>query len=214
MMETERLEEKTARTVDAVCLAQVAQVHLQAFPSSLLTHLGMDFTVAYYRWHTQERYDPFLLLLFFGEKLHGFCLAGSFSGSMAHFQRRYRLQLVLGVLRRPAALRLSLSHIYRRIRHGATPQGPLHSGGEGKRSRNILALAVLPESQGKGLGRILMRAMEANAFRVGYERMHLSVDTANLAARSFYERLGYGYVVEDGAWNGRMARLLEGPGAG
>ena len=49
-------------------------------------------------------------------------------------------------------------------------------------------VAVLPSYRGRGLGRAMMRWLEAEAQRVGYRGVRLS---AQLHAQGFYEGLGY-----------------------
>lgn len=58
---------------------------------------------------------------------------------------------------------------------------------------SVLRMFVLPEHQGRGLGKELMMLLEAGAQRVG--QLHLELDSS-LGARSFYEQLGF-MVVEE-----------------
>ena len=56
---------------------------------------------------------------------------------------------------------------------------------------NILALAVLPQSQGKGFGRDLLEGLEKETKRRGYEFIRLNSADHRLGAHAFYERVGY-----------------------
>ena len=56
---------------------------------------------------------------------------------------------------------------------------------------NILALAVLPQSQGRGIGRDLLEGLEKEAKRRGYEFIRLNSADHRLGAHAFYERVGY-----------------------
>jgi ribosomal protein S18 acetylase RimI-like enzyme len=56
-------------------------------------------------------------------------------------------------------------------------------------------IAVAPEAQGKGLGRFLMKAIEARAAEAGCAALHLDVDSSSPAVR-FYLRLGFEVLVE------------------
>lgn len=54
-----------------------------------------------------------------------------------------------------------------------------------------LHIDLLPEYQGRGLGRQLMDAFRGELVDRGIERFHLSMDPANAGARAFYEKLGF-----------------------
>ncbi|MFS9053750.1 GNAT family N-acetyltransferase [Streptococcus infantis] len=56
---------------------------------------------------------------------------------------------------------------------------------------NILALAVLPQTQGKGIGKTLLQGLEQEAKRRGYEFIRLNSADHRLGAHAFYERVGY-----------------------
>lgn len=54
-----------------------------------------------------------------------------------------------------------------------------------------LHIDVLPQWQGRGFGRKLMRAFLDALHERGVGRVHLSMATANTPARAFYDRLGF-----------------------
>ena len=56
---------------------------------------------------------------------------------------------------------------------------------------NILALAVLPQSQGRGFGRDLLEGLEQEAEKRGYKFIRLNSADHRLGAHAFYERVGY-----------------------
>ena len=56
---------------------------------------------------------------------------------------------------------------------------------------NILALAVLPQTQGKGIGKILLKGLEQEAEKRGYKFIRLNSADHRLGAHAFYERVGY-----------------------
>ena len=56
---------------------------------------------------------------------------------------------------------------------------------------NILALAVVPQMQGKCIGKILLHGLEQEAKRRGYEFIRLNSADHRLGAHAFYERVGY-----------------------
>lgn len=53
-----------------------------------------------------------------------------------------------------------------------------------------LHIDLLPETQGQGLGRELMRTLFDELARRGVKGLHLGMDPANTGAAAFYERLG------------------------
>ena len=56
---------------------------------------------------------------------------------------------------------------------------------------NILALAVLPQAQGQGIGKSLLQGLEQEAKRRGYEFIRLNSADHRLDAHAFYEKVGY-----------------------
>ena len=56
---------------------------------------------------------------------------------------------------------------------------------------NILALAVLPQTQGKGIGKTLLHGLEQEAEKRGYKFLRLNSADHRLGAHAFYERVGY-----------------------
>ena len=56
---------------------------------------------------------------------------------------------------------------------------------------NILALAVLPQAQGQGIGKALLEGLEQEAKRRGYEFIRLNSADHRLGAHAFYEKVGY-----------------------
>jgi GNAT superfamily N-acetyltransferase len=52
-------------------------------------------------------------------------------------------------------------------------------------------LAVLPAWRRRGIGRLLVSALEAHAWDAGYRRVYLETHTAWTAAVELYEKLGY-----------------------
>jgi len=57
---------------------------------------------------------------------------------------------------------------------------------------NIHDLVVVPAARGRGVGKALLHAVEAEARARGADKVTLEVLTGNTAARALYARLGYG----------------------
>jgi GNAT superfamily N-acetyltransferase len=55
---------------------------------------------------------------------------------------------------------------------------------------HVVAMWTAPEHRGQGVGAAVLDALAGWAAGGGY-RLHLDVNTANLAARALYERRGY-----------------------
>ena len=56
---------------------------------------------------------------------------------------------------------------------------------------NILALAVLPQSQGKGLAKALLEGLEQETEKRGYKFIRLNSADHRISAHAFYEQVGY-----------------------
>ena len=56
-----------------------------------------------------------------------------------------------------------------------------------------IGIAILKEHRGKGIGHALMRALEAEAIKFGYQKLCLNVDARNPACR-LYKQLDYVHV--------------------
>jgi ribosomal protein S18 acetylase RimI-like enzyme len=74
-----------------------------------------------------------------------------------------------------------------------------------------LHIDLLPEWQGKGWGRGLIASFLAGLHAAGVARVHLSMLTTNVAARAFYDRLGFTEVTV--AEPGPVTYLVRGTGA-
>ena len=56
---------------------------------------------------------------------------------------------------------------------------------------NILALAVLPQTQGQGIGKTLLQGLEQEAKGREYQFIRLNSADHRLGAHAFYEKVGY-----------------------
>ena len=56
---------------------------------------------------------------------------------------------------------------------------------------NILALAVLPQTQGQRIGKTLLQGLEQEAKKRGYNFIRLNSADHRLGAHAFYEKVGY-----------------------
>ena len=56
---------------------------------------------------------------------------------------------------------------------------------------NILALAVIPQMQGKGIGKALLKGLEQETEKRGYKFIRLNSADHRIGAHAFYEQVGY-----------------------
>ncbi|WP_270615581.1 GNAT family N-acetyltransferase [Streptococcus koreensis] len=56
---------------------------------------------------------------------------------------------------------------------------------------NILALAVSPQMQGKGIGKALLKGLEQETEKRGYKFIRLNSAEHRIDAHAFYEQVGY-----------------------
>jgi ribosomal protein S18 acetylase RimI-like enzyme len=62
---------------------------------------------------------------------------------------------------------------------------------QGRPLLNVHDLAVVPDYRGRGIGRALLKAVEAAAMQRGCCKITLEVQDANVGARRLYERFGF-----------------------
>lgn len=58
-------------------------------------------------------------------------------------------------------------------------------------------LYILPETQGKGIGKLLLEYIKTAIKTAGYHRLHLNVNRYNEAAKGFYTRMGFTVVHDE-----------------
>jgi ribosomal protein S18 acetylase RimI-like enzyme len=73
---------------------------------------------------------------------------------------------------------------------------------EGERRAYIYGFRVKPKFRNQGVGTHIMQTIEDDLSKRGFQRVTLNVGKDNLAARRFYERLGYRVIGSDpGYWS-------------
>ncbi len=196
-------------------LIAAARIHLLAFHDSALTALGEGAVRRYYQWQLSGPHDVSAFAVFRNTEMAGFCFGGVFRGALSGFLQKNRNYLALRVATHPwlicnplfrDKLRNGLS-VLRRFSKPPT-QAPLPAQPK-KKAFGILAIAVNPNFQGQGVGKILMLESERAARDRGFEQMSLSVNTANHQAIQFYEGLGWQKVIKAGVWQGEMTKQLK-----
>jgi ribosomal protein S18 acetylase RimI-like enzyme len=203
------------RDLRARDLADVSRIHLLAFRDSALTALGEGALVRYYDWQLNGPHDVSAFAAFRNEEMAGFCFGGVFRGALSGFLQKNRTYLALRVATHPwlvfnPLFRDKLASGLSVLRRFSNPQTKIAQAAKPKKkaSFGILAIAVNPNFQGQGIGKILMLESEKVARERGFEEMNLSVSTANHQAIRFYEGLGWQKVLREGIWGGEMIKPL------
>ena len=191
-------------------LPAVAAVHVKAFPGSVLGGLGLDAVARNYRYQLNGPHDLTALVAMDGDEVIGFLFGGLFRGSTIGFVKDERWFLARRVARHPEILlrgvgwnRITLGvRLLARRSSQAAPEAP---DAVPRRSFGVLAIAVDPSVQGRGVGGLLMAEATSRARAQGNLSMHLTVHPTNTSAVAFYRMLGWVPLDEpDGAWAGQM----------
>jgi ribosomal protein S18 acetylase RimI-like enzyme len=195
-------------------LPAVAQIHLAAFPESGLTMLGLEAVRRYYEWQLTGPHDVTALGAFVDGELAGFCFCGIFRGATSGFLSHNKSYLTWRVLTHPWLFanpiirdRINIStHLlsgFSRTKKKETkkPQDRMKPFG-------ILSIAVHPNRQGLGIGKLLMLESETIARRQNFREMDLTVHPENHQAVGFYESLAWKKCEQEGVWKGFMKKTL------
>lgn len=191
-------------------LSEVARLHRQAFPNSILSELGEEAVRRNYRWQIEGPHDLTAIVAVDGSTTCGFLFGGVFRGSTIGFVKSQRWFLARRVVARPRVLmrRVGWSRVMLGLRllvRRSTSNQPEDPSAVPRRSLGVLAIAVDPATQGRGIGRALMAEATNRAVKQGFESMHLTVHPTNLTAVNFYRGLGWVAIPEaDDTWHGRM----------
>jgi ribosomal protein S18 acetylase RimI-like enzyme len=202
------------RPIGQESLADMVQVHLAAFTGSALTKLGSSAVHRYYEWQLIGPHELTAVGAFVDQRMVGFALGGVFRGALSGFLAKNRRFLVSRLLSHPWLLFNPIV----RGRFSAGWKGSSHSPGpsnsaipaEGPRlqSFGILVVAVAPQYQGQGIGKLLMHRAEEIARRLSFQEMRLSVQVGNLQAVRFYDALLWKKIFKNDEWNGEMRKSL------
>jgi ribosomal protein S18 acetylase RimI-like enzyme len=198
----------------------MAAVHAAAFPKSALSQLGKPVVTRYYQWQLTGPHQVSAVGAWDQHQLLGFYVGGTFRGALEGFLRMNRSVLALAVLRRPwlivtnslfrERLLLASKILTKKLRRKRTPTKPKTTI-QRDLAFGILAIAVDPAFQGRGVGQGLMTDAEQTARERKFPKMTLTVDVDNHQAIRFYERIGWSQISENGVWHGHMEKLLSNP---
>ena len=199
----------------AINLAEVAKIHIAAFPESLFTKLGSECVIRHYEWQLESPDKVYAVGAFNDEKILGYCFGGVFTMALGGFLVRNKGLIIKRLILRPwlmfhpvfikKILRgFSLLMKFSKNKDSTTKVPTItvdsHFG--------ILAIASDPKARGLGIGKRLMEHSEQYAREQDFKKMNLSVNPKNINAIRFYEHIGW---VKDGDtknWQGGMKKEL------
>jgi ribosomal protein S18 acetylase RimI-like enzyme len=196
-------------------LKSVAQVHMLAFPDAALTQFGAEAVRSYYAWQLDGARDCSCIGAFVDTQLAGYCFGGVFRSSEAGFFLKNLYYLGWSVITHPRLLtnemvKFRIKEMVQDIKRYLVPkQKPIELPPPVIRKFGILSLAIHPQYQRLGIGKLLMQDVEASAHQKGFNSMRLSVHPFNYKAVLFYEKLGWRKISSaDGSWMGFMMKDL------
>jgi len=165
---------------------QLAVIHQAAFKEFFLTDLGLGFLETYYKVVLASGLSIAVCAVDESSKMLGFSTGSKtkggyhskilLSGFFLFFLQALRL-----IFFRPVALFRLAKNLNKRP----------HPNDTGDYSE-LLAIGVLPQAKGLGVGKGLLAAYEKEAIKAGFKRVALTTDfNNNKAVVAFYKKCGY-----------------------
>ena len=204
-------------------LPLIAAVHSAAFPDGALTRLGRVVVERYYLWQLTGPHSTVRAVgAFSGGDCAGFSFGGVFTGgSTSGFLRLNKTLLVKQFLLHPqnilspqylqrvwTSVKILRRAARRTLEIAAENASPNKKSPKKPASFGILSIAVSPEFQSHGIGKMLLLDAEREAVRSGFSQMDLMVHPDNTQAVRFYEKLEWEKLSADGKWRGVMIKKL------
>ncbi len=201
----------------------VVAVHCAAFPTSAMTKLGREAVRRYYAWQVDGPHETYFQGAWRADELVGFCVGGIHPKAISGFLQRNTAYLAWRVATHPwlvanPLFRGRLSRGLEILKGGGAAPAPRNASAQGngsappkKRPYDILSIAVHPDTQGTGVGKLLLHQAEEKALENGFHVMTLFVNHDNEQAIKFYERCGWERSLKDGVWRGSMVKWLNRP---
>lgn len=192
-------------------LQEVAELHRRAFKDSALTKLGFEPVRRYYEWQLIGPHDCYAVGAFDEDRsMVGFCFAGVFRGSLSGFIEKNKKFLIVWLLTHPwlffnslviDRLKIVIKLKQKKGKEIKDPKPYIRSFG-------ILSIAIDPEKQGLGIGKLIMQAVEKECRERGYRQMNLTVHPTNSTAIAFYENCEWKKLTAEGEWGGSMYKEI------
>lgn len=163
----------------------VVGIHLKSFQGFFLTFLGPRFLCELYAGVLDDQ-SGILFVSFDADRLTGFVAgtsepAGFYRRLLRRRWWRFALASIVPILKNP----LIIPRLWRALRK---PQDIPNQ----KNTGTLMSIAVSPEAQGTGLGRVLVSTFLEEAKRQGLECVDLTTDKNNNDyVNQFYQRMGF-----------------------
>jgi ribosomal protein S18 acetylase RimI-like enzyme len=183
----------TIRPMLMADVGAVTAVHLAAFPGYFLSFLGPSFLRELYRAIVSDD-EGIAFVAVDGDRLIGFVAGTATGGFYRRAARRRWFRFAVAstgaLMRRPAIVRRLVRALY-------APPAPSSQGAP------LMSLAVGPNAQRTGTGKLLTRAFVAGARQRGASAVVLTTDRiGNDAVNGFYQAQGFtlasGFVTPEG----------------
>ena len=198
-------------------ISDIAKIHLQAFPSSLLTKFGHELTGRYYLWQLISGDEVFPIGVNNDKnELIGFCFGGKFKVAFVGFVLSNKTLITKSLLRNPSivfnystlkkirkAIAVVIKYLINKLNKRNNPRHAVSDNNFG-----ILAIAVDPSYKRKGIGKFLIKESENIARKQGFKKMFLTVSQKNFVAIEFYRGIGWIKSLTNENWNGGMEKEL------
>lgn len=187
-------------------LKKIAQCHIDAFPDSLSSKLGVNFVAKMFTWYLSGK-NKFLFFTQESNRVEGYCggylVDGSdnYGASSGMMQTGFQ-SAVIGLAKKPWLLfhpellkryKFIFINILRKfhIKNEKPLSVQLPNLKNEPLTAGLVVIGVRPNLQQKGLGTLLQQEFERKAKEMGAEQLQLSVRTQNEKAIRSYKRNGY-----------------------
>lgn len=180
------------RSVDVAEIKTVVEVHKSAFPNFFLTKMGDSFLEQYYKSVLNSRRGILFGCYNNDEELLGFCAATDLS---ADFNKSLIINncFIFGLV----GLKLLFTHpiaLIHLVKNLTKESNDIEDDGN---YAELLSIGVTQESQGVGVGRTMLMALEMELRKRGVKCNSLTTDYyENDKACGFYHSMGYEVMYE------------------
>lgn len=159
-------------------IKQISQIHSTTLKNSFLSSLGEEFLYSFYR-SLQQKKNVFTVVAEENDKIIGFASgATNLSSLISGVLRQVWKNLLIASLKNPQIVpNLFLALLYPGFRNN-------------QKSAEIFSLAVIPSSQGRGVGKNLVRKLASEFKKKGYKTFFISVRKSMIEANNFYRKIG------------------------